>query len=312
MYQQDFYIYERRRKRSKRKIIGSFFILCIGVFLVFSLIKSIPIIYKQSSAIVSPIASGINSIVQKIHANNNGLQQVVQESLTGAKGDYSIAIKNLKTGESYYYNEHEVYESASLYKLWIMGTIYQQIQNNQLSEDDPLSESVESLNATFNIASQEAELSEGIESFSVAGALNQMITISHNYAAMLLTSKVGATKAQAFLTMHGFNESHIVTVGAPTTTASDIELFFEDLYNGKLANPQYTTEMLDLLKGQRLNSKLPKYLPDQLNIAHKTGELGTYSHDAGIVYSDKGPYIIVIMSNTKYPPAAVVHIAQIS
>ena len=46
--------------------------------------------------------------------------------------------------------------------------------------------------------------------------------------------------------------------------------------------------MLELLKAQTLNDKLPKYLPDQVIMAHKAGELDDVSHDAGIVYSPAG------------------------
>ncbi|MEM4270897.1 MAG: serine hydrolase, partial [Candidatus Pacearchaeota archaeon] len=71
-------------------------------------------------------------------------------------------------------------------------------------------------------------------------------------------------------------------------------------------------EMLALLKKQNLNSKLPKYLPENTVVAHKTGELGEYSHDAGIVYKDSGDYIIVVLSKTQKPLDANEKIAQIS
>jgi beta-lactamase class A len=69
---------------------------------------------------------------------------------------------------------------------------------------------------------------------------------------------------------------------------------------------------LTLLKAQKLNNKLPKELPKNTVIAHKTGELDMVSHDAGIVYAQNGNYIIVVMSETSLPVAANERIADIS
>ena len=244
---------------------------------------------------------------------SQGLKQAVDSALAGSKGSYGIYIKNLKTGETYADNEHTSYESASLYKLWIMAVAFQEIQNGTLTEDQELQEDIPTLNQKFDIDPDDAELTDGTIDETVIQALTQMITISHNYSALLLTEQEKLSTVKKFLTDNDFNESTVGTNGdSPTTTASDIAHFLEKLYNGQLANPEYTKEMIDLMKDQQLNSKLPQGLPDGTVIAHKTGEIDYYSHDAGIVYTPKGNYIIVVMSQTDNPPAAVGRIAQIS
>jgi beta-lactamase class A len=82
------------------------------------------------------------------------------------------------------------------------------------------------------------------------------------------------------------------------TTAKDIASFYKLLYNGKLIDEQSSQQMLEILKRQKLNDRIPKYLPNQTIIAHKTGELDGVKHDAGIVFTPKGDYIIVLMSDT--------------
>jgi beta-lactamase class A len=137
-----------------------------------------------------------------------------------------------------------------------------------------------------------------------------MIQISHNYAALLLTEQEGLSNVQKFLSDYTFNES---SVGQPPkTTAADIAAFFEKAYKGELVDPVYSAKMIELLKGQKLNGKLPKYLPDSIDIAHKTGELDSFSHDAGIVFSPNADYIIVILTQSEYPPGAVERIAAVS
>ncbi len=241
------------------------------------------------------------------------LEKTVQTALQGTTGSYGIVVKNLKTNESYTLNEYRVYLSGSLYKLWVMALAYKQIQSKTLSPDEILSEDITTLNKDFYIDPDLAEETEGNITLSVTQALHQMIVISHNYAALLLTKKIGLSKVAAFLFGNGFNESQVGTHGdAPKTTAHDIALFFEKLYKNELADQEHTKEMIDLLKAQQLNDKIPKYLPDSIDSAHKTGELGLFNHDAGIIFSPQGDYIIVVLSQTDNPAAAKERIAKIS
>lgn len=292
----DSYINNRLGKRRKRRWIRLLiftFVLLIAGYILFGKFINDP------TKIVKP---------------SDSLENVVQNALEGTKGLYGIVIKNLKTGESYYSNKHKIYEPGSLYKLWVMAVVYKQIQAGTLKEDQVLSEDVATLNDKFKIDPDLAELTDGAVTFSLHDALNQMITISHNYAALLLTEQVKLSSVASFLKENGFNESTVGTDGGfPTSTPYDIALFFEKLYKGELVNEQYTKEMIDLLKNQQLNDKLPKYLPQDIDVAHKTGEINFATHDAGIVYAPNGEdYIIVVLSDSNSPPGATDRIAEVS
>jgi len=218
---------------------------------------------------------------------------VVDNALAGAKGDYGIAIKNLKNNESYYLNEHRVFDTGSLYKLWIMAVAYKKIEEGSLSKDKVLS---------------------GDEVTLTAGeALNQMITISHNDSALLLTKEVKLSTVALFLKENKFNESLVGTDNSePKSSAADILSFYEKLYRRELGSTENTEKMINLLKNQKLNDGLPKYLPQELPIAHKTGDIHLFKHDAGIIITEKGDYIIVIMSESEFPLGAQERIALIS
>ena len=137
-----------------------------------------------------------------------------------------------------------------------------------------------------------------------------MIVISHNYAALLLTERVKNSQLEEYLQNNGFKNSQIGD--PPKTTPADIALFLEKLYKGELVNLEYSQKMIDLLKKQQLNNGIPKYLPDHSRVANKTGDIGWFKHDAGIVYTDKGDYIIVIMSKSDSPAGAQERIALAS
>lgn len=241
------------------------------------------------------------------------LQNALQTALRGAKGTYGIAIKNFKTKESYSQNGDRIFEAGSLYKLWVMAPAFNKLQTGQWQEDEVLTENIATLNARFSIDPDSAEQTAGVITLTVSEALKQMITISHNYAALLLTDKLKLSSVKTFLQDNGLNGS---TVGednsSPSITPDNLALFLEKLYGGQLANQEYTDKMLNLLKLQQLNDKLPKYLPAGTVVAHKTGEIGWFTHDGGIVYSQGGDYIIVVLSETDFPPGAEERIAQIS
>ncbi|MBI1982308.1 MAG: serine hydrolase [Candidatus Levybacteria bacterium] len=265
-------------------------------------------------------------LINPLGQNNKGnsLSDAVEGSLRETKGTYGIAVKHLKTGESYYFNKRKIFEAGSLYKLWVMAVVFNKIQAGEWSEDQILSEDVKVLNEKFYIEPDLAEQTEGTVTLSVHDALEQMITVSQNYAALLLTEKVKLSSVKAFLETNGFNESKVGIDGSqPTVSPSDMELFFEKLYKQsllfsseerkvELANKENTDKMLSLLKRQRLNTKLPKYLPKGTIIAHKTGEIGWFTHDAGIVYLPGGDYIIAVLSESSSPIGAQDRIAEVS
>lgn len=298
----------RNRKKKKRTVKLFFGVLFLLIVAAFGLK-----ILKNHHTMISPVVSSSEGSVEAASitpSENTELARIVTTSLEGSQGTYAVVIKNLKTNESFSFNENVQFQSASLYKLWIMEDTFLDIKNGTLQEDDVLSKSVEDLNNEFAIATEDAELTEGTMTFPVSQALNQMITISHNYAALLLSDKIGLSNVQTLIHENGLTSSTVVA--PPRTTAHDIALFYEKLYHGQLIDRNYSDQMLDLLKKQEINDRIPAELPEDAVVAHKTGELDGYKHDAGIVYGPKGNYIIVLMSNTEDPQIAVQKMADLS
>ncbi len=309
MHEYDFNTYSVRKKNSKKKYVF-WGIVLISIFFLFTIFTHKE---PEKSTLGKSAVSEITHIAEKVVRPQNPLETVVTESLVGSQGKYSVVIVNKKKNLFFSVHEHDVYDAGSFYKLWIMAVVVEQLQSGQLKEDEVLHGDIAALNKKFHIATDTAELKEGEVNFTIKSALRQMITISHNYAALLLTEKVRLSTIKKFLTDHGLHESVVgINDKPPTTTASDIALFYDKLGKGEFADAIYTQQMFDLLKDQTLNNKLPLYLPENVIMAHKTAELGPYSHDGGIVYLPDGEYIIVVMSQSTYPPAAEEKIAQVS
>ena len=82
------------------------------------------------------------------------------------------------------------------------------------------------------------------------------------------------------------------------TTARDMGIFFQKLY---LQDVSYGSEMLNLLKRQKINYMLPRFLPAGVTVAHKTGESAPYFHDGGVIYKPGHPYVLVVMTDAGNP-----------
>lgn len=264
-------------------------------------------------------ANDLNVIHDNTQIKESKLKEITDEYFNSEEGDYSLVVKNLKTEEEYYYNSEKKYDSASLYKLWVMAVAYQEIKDGKLNLDDTLSAPLVNLNDTLSTVSPTPSPPDFSPtpitgepekiSMTVEEALEKMITVSDNYAAILLSSKVGSKKIANFIKDLGFTNSNYKQ--PPQTSAKDISLFFEALYKGEIVDQEYSGQMIDLLKRQTLNDRIPKYL-ENVEIAHKTGELFGSKHDGGIIYSKNGDYILVVLSETKDYKKATEIIAKYS
>jgi beta-lactamase class A len=54
--------------------------------------------------------------------------------------------------------------------------------------------------------------------------------------------------------------------------------------------------MIDIMKRQKFNDRIPAGLPEKIEVAHKTGSIKGVRNDAGIVYAPGGPYVVGLFS----------------
>ena len=297
----------RRRNRNKNK--SSRYVIMAAFGIVLALLVYL-FLFQGTLPSLSPSAYFPTPTPTKVP--ENPLKSIVADQLKGAQGTYAVEIQNLKKNTpTYFYNNHHVFDTASLYKAWVMAVIYEKIEKGDITEDTVLEADIAQLNKEFGIPPELAEQTSGTTSYTVADALKKMITISDNYASLLLTHEVTYDGLEFFLMKYKMNDSQTGQGEAvPSTSAYDVGLFYENLYNGKLANRENTKKMIELLKLNEFKTVIPKYIP--VSVAHKTGALDDVSHDAGIVFTPKRDYVIVLMSESGVPPAAEERMARIS
>ncbi len=190
-----------------------------------------------------------------------------------------LVITDLRTGQSTSMNEHQVFISASLYKLFVAYSVYRQIDTGALSLTTPVGNT------------------------TVAGCLDRMITVSDNACGVTLGNLVQWESQNTNLQAAGFKDTKLARSSDERTSAADVANLFQQLYSGKLVSPSSNEHFLSLLKRQQIANRLPARLPAGTIIAHKTGDLDGLVHDAGIVYTPGGDYSLTVLSGPWPSPA---------
>ena len=71
------------------------------------------------------------------------------------------------------------------------------------------------------------------------------------------------------------------------------------MYNRTFVNAQVSGQCLALLKLQKVKDRIPRRLPENVVVAHKTGLERLVCHDAGIVFTPNGDFLICVLTKSK-------------
>ena len=140
----------------------------------------------------------------------------------------------------------------------------------------------------------------------IADLADSMITSSSNLATNLLLDFVGTEEAARVLRDAGVEGVHLRRgvedenaydkgINNETTADGLVQLF--GVFRGEFLSKESRERAIHILLQQRFTSMIPAGLPSHATVAHKTGEISTVCHDAGIVYlPEREPYIIAILT----------------
>ncbi len=99
------------------------------------------------------------------------------------------------------------------------------------------------------------------------------------------------------------------------TTARGLVQLFRLLRDPQFLRESSRRQMLEILLAQEFNTMIPALLPPTTEVAHKTGEISTSTHDAGLVLlPGRHPYAVAILTehapDTEAPQKAVAKVSR--
>ena len=215
-----------------------------------------------------------------------GLEQVLTGQLSEYEGEWSVYVKNLSTDEAFVLNDQPM-KSASVMKLFIMGTVYKAFECGELERTE-----------------------------EIMSLMNKMISYSDNASSNELLSRLGSgsyadgiEKVNAFIKEYGFSDMTMeyngfddsATIMDPEhfnqVTAKDCGKLLEDIYRRIWVSRGVSNEIEDMLLAQQTRYKIPAGLPESVLCGNKTGEMDATENDAAIIYAKDCDYILVVLSN---------------
>lgn len=148
-----------------------------------------------------------------------------------------------------------------------------------------------------------------------------MITTSSNLATNLLLDLVGLDTVQRSLDemgidgidiRRGVEDERAFEYGINNrVTADGLALLLRLIAEERAFSPELSRGMLDILHAQEFRSGIPARLPRAVRVAHKTGEISTIAHDAGVVYTPgRKPYVLAVL--TEWSPESTGRSATIA
>ena len=227
-------------------------------------------------------------------------------------GQMAVAAIDLQSGASASLDAARTFPAASLFKLPILLEVLSQEDGGGL---DP-SRQLEIRQEDWTDGSGVLQARVG-DSLSVRDLTQLMIQQSDNIAALVLLDVVGVGPTNALAAQLGLPATHVVDhrAGEPgdhTTSAADMAHLLQELATGQAVNQRVSEQALQLLELKQSVSWLADDLPFWVKVAHKWGDLPDARHDAGIVFTPRGSYVIAVLTQDSLPDESANAIAQAS
>ena len=245
----------------------------------------------------------------------NSLRQECERILTQSKALASaVALLDYENGFRFSINAGRRFHAASTIKVAILLAIGKAIDEGRIRPNDTLhirNRFYSAIDRTpFRIDSE----SDGYPQLhnligrtaKVSDLTEWMIVSSSNLATNLLLDYLTLEEARKVLRDAGISgidlrrgvddtKAHEQNLNNETTAEGLLQLFAA--LRGDFLSKSGRDLAIKILLQQRFNSMIPALLPSHARVAHKTGEISTACHDAGIVYlPEREPYILVVLT----------------
>ena len=230
-------------------------------------------------------------------------------------GAVAVALHDYESGLEFALEGDRVFHAASTIKVALLLAIYKLAGEGRLHLDDTLHvrNRFRSLagGAVFRVAANRD--GDGAVHRRVGGSMRMrelaraMITRSSNLATNLLLDHVGIAAVRSVLAdakidgieiARGVEDTRAFEQGISNlVTARGLVRLFQLLCDGDFVREETRGQVLEILHAQEFNSMIPGGLPRAARVAHKTGEISTVCHDAGIVFlPGRKPYVVAILT----------------
>lgn len=275
-------------KRARWLTLG-FLILTVGLSLFFGLLSYVR---ENGVKLPSPLVSTKIDLpelpVKRKPKISTKLNQWAEHELSQLPGQWSLKIVLLETKQIWSYHSDQPMTAASLIKLPTVAAFYQQVEIGEYDLSD-----------TYGLEQEDKHpggllVNEPVgEEITWQRIVELALSHSDNTAYRILKRELGTDLITKKMREWGMTQTDLEE---NLTTADDISLFFEKLYQGELVNTAFQQKMIDDMTNTTYEEQIPAGIPEGIQVAHKVGYEEGMISDAGIIFVPDNPMVMVIMS----------------
>lgn len=227
----------------------------------------------------------------------------IEKIISQVEGNVCINFYDLNKNNGFSVNGDKKVLSASMIKLLILAELMKKIFENKFSLSDTV------MMANFMKIGGDGvlkELNTG-HHFTLKELATLMIIVSDNQATNILIDFLGMENInqlgkeldlkETFLGRKMMDAEARKKGYDNYTCADDISLLLKLIYQEKLINKEASQLMLDILLRQQQGERIQRYLPSDIKIAHKCGDLDNLENDGGIIWIGDKAYILAVLTN---------------
>lgn len=202
---------------------------------------------------------------------DTGMSALISQYAQSHPGTFGVSFAELDGKKRHAgYEETKMFRTASTYKLFVAYGALKRVESGAWRWTDQIH-----------------------GGRSLTKCLDDMIVKSDNPCGETMLSKIGYKTLTNELKAIGLARSSFLGK-VPETTAGDLTTFVGALQSGQLLSPSSTSTLLSAMKRNIYRQGIPAGANGQT--ANKVGFLEGYLHDAAIVYSPSGTYVLSIMT----------------
>ena len=244
------------------------------------------------------------------------LTEKVRSQIDAIQGDVAVAFFNLSDAtDSLFINADTEFHAASTMKVPVMIELFKQQQEGKLNLNDSIllinefKSIVDGSPYSMDIADDSDDvIYDKINTMvTLKDLMVPMITVSSNLATNVLIELADAKKVTATMrelgaekieVLRGVEDIKAYEQGlSNSTTAKDLVAIMRTIATYEAGTEADCKAMIEIMKEQQFNDMIPEELPEEVEVAHKTGSISGVHHDAGIVYLPDGrSYVLVLLS----------------
>jgi beta-lactamase class A len=213
--------------------------------------------------------------IRSYSATDAGMSALMEHFAQSHPGTYGISLVELSGVRRHAsYNGTKQFTTASTYKLFVAYSTLLRIESGQWNWNDQIA-----------------------GGRNLTKCFDDMIVRSDNACAETLLRKISFTPITNEAKAIGATRTSFLGSSGIKSTAEDESLFLSLLYSGQILSQQSSRDtLINALKRNIYRQGVPAGMPG-VTVANKVGFLDGLFHDAAIVYSPTGTYVLTVLTD---------------